>query len=308
MRCVRLLVAAAAALAGESAAAQQQLGTKIMGGLGIDAGTQGPPGLYVLDRALEFEASRVRDRNGATLPIKGLDILARGNAIGVGYTFAPRSSPYLTVAASVPLAHVSVNSDEPVASLDRWGLGDMFVQPIKAGWRNARYDAVMAYDFFAPTGKFEPRRGVGVGRGYWTHQFSLGGAVYSDTTRAIRASALMSYDLNEKMRGIDITRGNMLDVQGGAGVTVRRIWVVGLAGYALRQVRDDRGADLPPALTGLRTRTYGLGPEIDVVIPSIGLRAELRYEWDLGTRARPQGEVLVAGLGYRAWVPSSRPP
>src|SRR5262249_44794523 len=139
------------------------------------------------------------------------------NALGVAYTFAPRSSPYLTVAAGAPLAHVSVNSDEPFASVDRWGFGDIFVQPIKVGWRRATYDAIAGYDFFAPTGQFEPRRGVGVGRGYWTHQFSVGGALFSDTTRAMRASALMSYDLNEKMRGIDITRGNMLSVQGGGG-------------------------------------------------------------------------------------------
>ena len=303
MRRAHVVLVAAAALTAEAASAQQQLGTKIMGGLGIDAGVQGPPGLYVLDRVLGFDASKVRDRSGATLPIQGLDIRARANGLGLAYTFAPRSWPYLTMAASAPLAHVSVNSDEPFASVDRWGFGDLFVQPIEAGWSRPRYNAVLGYDFFAPTGKFEPKRGVGVGRGYWTHQFSLGGAFFSDTLRTIRASALMSYDLNAKMRGIDITRGNMLSVQGGAGVTARRIWVVGVAGYALWQVSDDRGSNLPPVLAGARTRTYGLGPEVDVVIPTIGLRAEVRYEWDLGTRARPQGQVFAVGLGYRAWAP-----
>ena len=55
----------------------QQLGTKVMGGLGIDAGTQGPLGLFVLDRALQFTADKARGRDGAVVPIQGLDILAR---------------------------------------------------------------------------------------------------------------------------------------------------------------------------------------------------------------------------------------
>jgi hypothetical protein len=301
MRRIRFF-AVASVFTAQSAGAQQ-LGTKIMGGLGIDAGTQGPPGLFLIDRPVQFEADRARDRNGAILPIQGLDILARANAFGVAYTFVPHGGPFLTVAASIPYARVSLNSDNPVVSIDRFGVGDMFFQPIKAGWRKPRYDVVTSYAFFAPTGKFEPRSGVGVGRGYWTHQFSLGGAVYGDTTRTTRASALMSYDLNQQMRAIDITRGDMLDIQGGAGATVFKTLVVGVAGYALWQVRDDRGAALPPVLAGARTRTYGLGPEVDVVIPKIGLRGDLRYEWDFGTRARPQGTVLVGGLAYRAWGP-----
>jgi hypothetical protein len=295
----------AVAFAAKAASAQQQLGTKVMGGLGIDAGTQGPPGLYVLDRLLQFDATKARDRNGALLPIQGLDLSARANAIGVAYTFAPKpASPLLTVSAAVPWARLSLSSDEPLASIDRFGLGDVFVQPIKVGWRHPNFDVVTSYAFFAPTGKFEPKSGASVGRGHWTQQFSLGGAIYLDTTRAMRASMLMSYELNGRKRGIDITRGDMLDVQGGAGTTVFRAVVVGVAGYALWQVRNDRGADLPPVLAGARTRSYGLGPEIDVVIPKLGLRGEFRYEWDFGTKARPQGAVFAGGLGYRAWAPS----
>jgi hypothetical protein len=294
------------ALSARSVSAQQQIGTKVMGGLGIDAGTQGPPGLYVLDRLLQFDATKARDRNGAVLPIQGLDLSASANAIGVAYTVAPRSSSaLLTFSAAIPWARVSLSSDDPVASIDRFGLGDIFVQPIKAGWRHPNFDVVTSYAFFAPTGKFEPKTGASVGRGHWTQQFSFGGAIYVDTTRAQRASLLMSYELNGRKRGIDITRGDMLDVQGGAGTTLFKAVVIGVAGYALWQARNDRGADLPPVLAGARTRSYGLGPEIDVVIPKLGVRGEFRYEWDFGTRARPQGAVFAGGLGYRAWVPSA---
>ena len=162
---------------------------------------------------------------------------------------------------------------------------------------------VTSYAFFAPTGKFEPKTGVGVGRGYWTHQFSLGGAGYVDTTRARRASVLVSYDLNQRMRGVRSHAWQHAFRSKAARAAVRKAVVLGVAGYALWQVSDDRGTALPQALIGARTRTFGLGPEIDVVIPSIGLKGEFRFMWDFGTRARPQGEVFAGGLTYRAWSP-----
>ena len=300
MASVRLVLAALLIVA--TPADAQQLGAKIMGGLGIDAGTQGPPGLFVLDRFIQFGASTLRGNSGDRLPVAGLDVLVRANSLGLAYTFDPHRGPRLSFAAGVPYARVSLNSDEPQASVDRLGVGDIYVLPIKVGWRNVHHDVVASYAFFAPTGKFEPNTGIGVGRGHWTHQFSIGGGLF-DSLRSKRASALLSYELNGRKRGIDITRGDLLQLHGGAGTSISQLAVVGVAGYALWQVRDDRGADLPPALADSRTRTYGLGPEIDVTIPKLGLRVESRIEWDIGTRARPQGYVFAFAASYRALAP-----
>ncbi|MBX6366322.1 MAG: transporter, partial [Gemmatimonadetes bacterium] len=288
------------AVAGGAASAQQQLGQKVLGAAGINAGIQADSGLYLIDRFLRYSADRLLDREGRRVPIEGLDVDARANAIGAALTLKPRGWPFVTVAAGVPLAKISLNSDDPRVSLDRQGLGDLIVQPLKLGWRWSGADAVAAYTFYAPTGRFEPRRG-GVGRGFWTHQFSLGGGVFRNRPRAWRASALASYDLNMRKRGIDIRRGNTIQVQGGAGVGVLRVALVGVAGYALWQVSDDRGTDVPPALRGLRTRVYALGPELNVVIPRLRLAGELRVEREFGVRARMQGQVLVAGITYQAW-------
>jgi hypothetical protein len=76
------------------------------------------------------------------------------------------------------------------------------------------------------------------------------------------ASALASCDLNQKKRHIDLTRGESVQGQGGIGVRLFDRIDAGLAGYALWQVRDDRGADLPAPLRGLRDRVFGIGPEV----------------------------------------------
>jgi hypothetical protein len=292
------LVCAAAPLAA------QQLGAKVLAGTGIDAGTQVMPGLYVLNRLVYFTANEARGRNGDRLPFEGLDISAFGDALGIAFIAHPRNLPYLNFAASVPLARLSLSSEDPRVSIDRSGLSDLFVQPLKVGWRGKRHDLVAGYAFYAPTGRFEPKSGFGVGRGHWTHEIAVGGASYTSTERGSRASALATLELNGRKRGVDIRRGTMFQIQGGAGARVKKVAVLGVAGYALWQISDDSGADLPESLRGLRTRVFGVGPEADLTIPALRMRVDVRMEWDFGVRARPDGQVFASALSYRPWAPT----
>ncbi len=281
----------------------QNIGHKLLGGIGIDAGVQPEPGFYLIDRLVRYDANKLRDRDGVLVLVRGLDIDVIANTLGAALTLKPKHGPYLTFAFGLPLADIDLNIADPRVSVDRSGFGDIFVQPLMLGSRFAHVDLVAAYAFYAPTGRFEPRGGSGVGRGFWSHQFSLGGAIFADRARQHRASALLSYDLNHRKRGIDIRRGNTLQIQGGAGIRVLGIVDIGLAGFALWQVTDDSGADLPPQLRGARDRVYGLGPEVDVLIPALRLRLGLRAEWDLGVRSRPEGRILVGGLVVALWRP-----
>src|SRR5262249_31805369 len=158
--------------------------------------------------------TELRGRNGEVVPIDGLNISATGMAIGASLTTEIKHSTLLTFAFGLPIARIRINSDEPAASINGFGFSDMFIQPLKVGWRRPLFDVVTAYMVYAPTGKFEPRGG-GAGRGDWTHQLSLGGALFQDTTRANRISALASYEINSRKRGIDIRRGDIIQIQGG---------------------------------------------------------------------------------------------
>lgn len=286
-----------------SAGAQQDIGHKVLGGVGIDAGAQSEPGLYIAARVVRYASTELRDRVGDVVPVQGFDLDALGGTIGLAYVIKPARGPYLSFAFSAPVAKLSLSVDDPRAAIDRSGFGDMFVQPVKVGWRWRRFDAVSSYALYVPTGKFEPRGGSGIGRGFWTQQLSLGAAAYLSEDRTRRVSALVSYDDNFRKRGVDITRGNTVQVQGGAGAAVAKVGVVGIAGYALWQVTDDQGSDLPPVLRGVRDRVFGVGPELQVALPKIRVRAELRMTFEFGVRARPEAEVLAGGLTYRAWSP-----
>jgi hypothetical protein len=278
----------------------QDLGHKILGGVGLDAGTQPDPGIYVGDRFVYYRADELKDRDGERVPVRGLEVEALANVVGISGTLKLGGAPYLGAAVAIPYAWLSLRSDAPQASIDRSGIGDVFVEPIKVGFRLPHLDVVTSYSFYAPTGQAEDS---GVGQRQWSQQFSAGGTVFLDDRRAWRLSALGSYNLYNEKIGIDIRRGDTVQIQGGIGGRLFDVIDFGLAGYVLRQVEDDSGADLPPVLRGAREEVFGLGPEIGVAIPAIRARLTIRYERDLGARSRPEGQILVAGLSFVAWRP-----
>jgi hypothetical protein len=200
--------------------------------------------------------------------------------------------------------------DHPEASFDRFGLADVYVQPARVGWRSDRVDVVGGYGLYIPTGTSPLAGGKGLSTGHVTNEFSAGGTIFADGNRTAFLTALASYDLNLRKRGVDITRGDTLQVQGGAGASLMNgVVEAGLAFHGLWQVRDDRGADLPSILRGARDRVYGLGPDVAVLLKTIQSQIRVRYEWDMGVRSRPQGNVLVVGLNVTLQHPErSAPP
>jgi hypothetical protein len=187
-------------------------------------------------------------------------------------------------AAAAPAVRTSLSADVPQASLDRFGLGDVFVAPLQLGLRTTRGDLVASYAFYAPTRQAER---MGVGRPEWSHQ------------------ALASFLHNTPKLDVDITRGDTFSVQGGIGGRVWRVLDLGIAGYALWQVTDDTGSDRPEPLRGTRERVFGLGPEIDLAIPRLRSRLTARYAWDIGAHVRPVGTMLVVGLSIVLWRPDA---
>jgi hypothetical protein len=297
-----ILTFAVMALIWASPAEAQQLGHKVLGSLGLFAGSQPDSGLYVIDQFAAYGASELFDRAGHPIPV-GLDLAAWSNPVGFQVTFKlPWHSMYMNLSAAAPIAQVSLQTNQPEASVDEFGFGDVYVQPVKLGWKMRQTDVVAGYSFYAPTGLYIPRASGSIGHGQWTHEFSLGGMVYFDRAKTWSVSALTSYDLNQRKEDIDITRGDTFQFQGGAGKTFRprgktlQSVNIGAAGYGLWQVRDDRGADLPTALRGARDLDLGVGPELDSTLAPIRSRITVRYCRDIAVKSRPLGHILVIQL------------
>jgi hypothetical protein len=270
--------------------AQEQLGHKLLGTLGLKAGSEPKPGVYLVDSFGFYHAGELADRNGNPIP-SGLQIDGAGGTLGAIATFRiPHTPISLSAAGALPLVRISLRTSSPQARIDRSGLGDLYLEPVKLGWRGDRVELVTNYSFYAPTGRFTVKGSGGIGYGQWTHEFSLGGTVYFDSHRTWHLSALASYDINLRKRSIDITRGATLQVQGGVGKTLLPFFDIGIATYALWQMTDDSGSALQ--LRGARDQAYGLGPEIDLLVKPILGRLSVRYVHDLSAVSRPFGQLF----------------
>ncbi|UJR83938.1 SphA family protein [Sandaracinus amylolyticus] len=297
-----------AALLTSAPAAAQDLGHRLIGTQGLHAGRRRDAGLYVADQLAYYTADALYDRTGAEVPIEDLRIDAIGNALGLSLVVElPDEATYVAVTAALPLAHASLSSDLPQVSLDRSGLGDVYVQPLSLGWRLPHVDVVTGYALYLPTGLFRLGEGS-VSSGHITHELSLGTAIYVDEERRYSASAMASYDLNQTKNGIDIRRGDALTIQGGIGATLFDLVDVGVVGAALWQTTDDEGSDVPLVLQGARDRVFALGAEIGVMLPALPGRIGMRWVRELDVRSRTEGQVLVFQLSLVAWRPEPRSP
>ena len=288
--------------AGAALADQGDFGQKVLGTIGLDAGSQAEEGVYFGNRFIQLTSDRLVDRNGRTVPVKGLDVNGFANVFAASGTYKLGEGVYYTAALGVPVAGISIKSDLPPNSLDRQGLGDIFVEPLKLGWRFPRLDITSSYAFYAPTGQLNRR---GLAGPQWVQQFSAGGTVFFDDERSLRLSALSSYNLYGKKFDIDVTRGDSFQIQGGLGGRFFKIVDFGLAGYAMWQVGADTGRDIPPLARGLSEHAVGLGPELGITIPQLRAKLTARYEWEIVSRSRLDGEVLTLSLSFLGWRPQN---
>jgi hypothetical protein len=299
------IVAVVAALFIHGSCPAQEFGHKLLGGLGLKAGVQPDTGLYVGDQVVVYDAGKLVDRDGARVP-GHFRLIGIANAAGVSFSYRlPKLATYVSVAAALPIAWISGTTGSPPIRSALGGVADVYVQPLRLGWRLSRFDVVTSYAFYVPVGSIQPDEGPsGVSRAQWTHELSLGGTVYFDGRGSWQLSALASWDINGRKIGIDLTRGETLQVQGGLGKTFANILSVGPVGYALYQVQNDQGADVPHALAGARDRAFGLGGELDVTLDKGRTQVFLRYVHDLGVHTRPEAQLFFAGVAIRAWKPS----
>lgn len=305
-----LLLVGAVLLAGCLVAApahgqEQNLGHKLLGTNGVNAGVQIQPGLYAGNGYASFSSNAVGDQDGRRVPGNNSASLVSD---WVGVVAAYRLEPIATfvgLSVGVPVKNVSVKVEtaDVRASADDFGLGDLYVQPLHLGWRLPHLDIVTGFGVYIPTGHFEPG-GVGtVGAGQWTRELSLGGTVYFDDRRMWRVSALSSDFSDLTKRDVDIRRGESIQVQGGVSVVFDDEIQVGLAGYGLWQVGDNSGSELPAVLRGARDQAYGLGPEVAFDLVSIRSKITLRYEHDVAASSRPFGQTFVFGYSLGLWSP-----
>ena len=262
-RC-RIAAALVSIVLGAAAPALAQLnGQHIKGSVGLKAGSQPPPGGYVVIPVLYFYGTdTIVTRDGDKRPSSfgglnaavfgaGLNVVTTRKVLGGSYGFS----------VILPWADNRLQGTEIDANPGA-GITDMAIQPISLGWHLKRADVMTGYTMFVPTGRYEDGASNNTGLGMWGHELALGTTVYLDSAKKFHAGTLATFDFQSKKKDSDTKVGNILNLEGGLGGDfLKGGLTTGLSYYATFKLTDDQFDGFPNLDLPGKNKVFGIGPE-----------------------------------------------
>jgi hypothetical protein len=269
----------------------------VRGDIGLQSGTQPGPGVYVSGLVYFYDAHEIIDKDGRRfnrisieqgLPAAAITYVSKKKFLGGTY------------AASVvlPLVNATINTPQS-ASQTGLGYSDTYVQPLQLGWHKRRCDALVGYGLFIPTGNFTAGASDNHGLGMWSHELSAGVTIYLDEKKQWHAATNASYNIQSHIRGTDRKAGNVLSLEGGVGhAFCSGLCNVGMDYYTQWKVTNDSFPNVPAGFVS-KHRYYGIGPEINGVIP-INAKTlavfKIVYFREFGNRVSTQGQSIIMSV------------
>ncbi len=274
-------------------------GHYVNGGEGIQGANVPPPrpgGLYWKVYNMYYTADTTRDNSRDKAPGNfDLDVFAQAHRF-VYSSDIEILGGNLLFDLVIPITYTDISYRGIGAASfgeNRWGLGDVFIEPILIGWHQPRWDAAVAIGAYIPTGEYDADKPASPGMGFWTFMLSGGGVWYFDVERTWSASILARYQVHTEQEDTNITPGNHFSFEWGIGKSING-FDLGVAGYCHWQVTDDSG----PGTTSNKEQAYAVGPEIGYTFKDLGLNIALRSEWEFENRNRAQGNMTSLNFSY----------
>ena len=275
----------------------QYLGDQYPGLVGLNAGSQPAPGVYVtIPLYLRDSEIGVHNAQGDEIfknvrGTLGLWVLPAATVVtplkilGANYSFG------VTQWQINGTLNVAANN---IQKSSGYNYGDLYVQPVTLGWHTNHVDTTIGYAFFAPTGV------EASGQQMWVNE-AIGGFTVRPG-KNFNLYTVAFYDFHHKKDDSDIKVGNILTLGGGIGRSfLHGAGNVGVAYSAQWKVTHDKGSDIPRLLPITNGRVFGVGPQLDVPVfakgASLGILG-FRYEWLVGAKTALGGQILVASFTF----------
>ena len=294
-----------------------------LGDFGVQSGTQPAAGFYVATFFYRYDTNTIRNGDGDRLSVDpgapgsfGIDAFApilwyvsKAKVLGASYGLM----------AVVPIADGVL--DAPALGLTSGTgtrLSDIYIRPVDLGWHTPRTDVTVGLGIYAPSGEYEYRGSENTGKGMWAGEPFVGTTLYLDAKRSVSLATTAYWEFHGNKRDTDITVGQILTLQGGAGKSfLGGGLVVGIAYYAQWKVtRDDvsddvllPGGDVVDPEVRSKHRVFALGPDVTIPLASkarLFALLNVRYLWEMAARTRTEGQSLAITATFP--VPSVRLP
>ena len=202
------------------------------------------------------------------------------------------------------------------ASTGQFNAGDLFVQPLWLDWSGKHYDLTFGYGFYIPSGSYKIATvevpGIGelrttspsnTGLGFWENQNQGSFYYYPWADKRMAIETLLTWEINQKKRAIDITPGQHLSWNWGLSEYLplkkdkSALLEVGPAGYLSYQVADDRGTAV--ANPGVRDHVDAAGLQVGVTWPKQMILLNFHYFREYSAAYQFQGNEFGLNLTMR---------
>jgi len=197
-----------------------------------------------------------------------------------------------------------------------FGVGDLFVQPVWLDWSLKHFDFALAYGFYAPVGRYNletvsfpvigPRTveaADNIGLGFWTHQFQWALVWYPWENKGTAFVAALTYEVNQKKEGFDITPGSHLTLNWGISqylpITRDKLLLaeIGPTGYSQWKMTGDIGTD---TINGdVLDQVHAVGGQVGLTYLPWKASLNLHYYYEFASEARFQGQALNVSLAVK---------
>ena len=287
MKVVRVFLVAmgiCAVLAGGAFATEGGGGAYPNGAEGLMTGAVPPPGDYLINYLLYYSADEFMGPTGKAAPVP-FDLTVWANVLRyIHVTDKKVAGGFWTQHIFIPIMQMDV--DVGGISDDKFGLGDVIVDPFVVAWHGENWHAAAGVDIYVPIGSYDAMDLANLGRNYWTIE-PVVAATYL-FPGDVEASVKIMYDINMENDDTDVKSGDEFHFDYAVAKKVTKELCVGVSGFYYDQVSEDEvgGAKL----TGSKGKQIAYGP---VVSYQKGKQTfVLKWQIETETENKPEGDRI----------------
>jgi hypothetical protein len=287
-----------------TAPAYAQLNTQhIKGSVGLKAGSQPPPHVYVIaPYYYVYRTDTVKDADGNRVPIDakitshayagGVNVVTTKKILGGTYGY----QVLFPVGANNRLQGTEIDAN-PGA-----GLTDSAIIPISIGWHFKKADAIATYGLFIPTGRYTDGASDNTGFGMWGHELAFGTTVYLNDAKQYHAATIVSFDFQSKKEDSEVKVGNAMNLEGGVGADFLKGGLsIGVSYYSTLKLTSDDLEGVREVLVRGKNRVFALGPEVQLALAGKGMLygfLKVNYYWETYARTTTEGSAFSVAATF----------
>ncbi len=251
------------------------------------AGALPPPGFYLINYFLNYNAPKLADSSGKAVRNIGFqaDVVAEAPRI-LHVTNVKLLGGNLVWHAVPTLMYQHVTAGGQ--SQSKYGLGDLNFG-VGISWHGKTLHSVGAIDGYAPIGNYDKSDVSNLGRNYWSVQPVWGITYLGDKDSPIpgfETSVKLMYMFNTTNTATGYYSGQEFSLDYLVGQHIGK-WAFGANGHFFYQTENDTMRNETADFDGYKGRKFSIGPAVQYLVGKGAITAKVQF--DVYTRNKAEG-------------------